>query len=105
MRHRPPARNRLAQEWEQRVGVAARAAGLHRLNIHRARVTLRYRFPDTRRRDPDNYSGKFILDGLVRAGVLQDDSFDHVVLQIVRGEPVPGGAVEIVVEALEEGAA
>ncbi|QEK12605.1 hypothetical protein FQB35_09850 [Crassaminicella thermophila] len=28
-----------------------------------------------RRRDPDNYSGKFILDSLVRAGVLQDDSF------------------------------
>lgn len=43
--------------------------------ICRARVTLHYFFKDARRRDPDNYSGKFILDGLVKAKILQDDSF------------------------------
>lgn len=43
--------------------------------IARARVTLHYYFKDHRRRDPDNYSGKFILDGLVKAKILQDDSF------------------------------
>lgn len=43
--------------------------------IARATVTLHYFFKDARRRDPDNYSGKFILDGLVKADILQDDSF------------------------------
>jgi crossover junction endodeoxyribonuclease RusA len=47
-------------------------------------VQLTYYFKDRRRRDPDNYSGKMILDGLVRSGILQDDSFNNVDL-ILRG--------------------
>lgn len=50
--------------------------------IYRAVVTIRYYFPDARRRDPDNYSGKMILDGLVRCGVLEDDSFFCVSLRL-----------------------
>jgi len=42
-------------------------------------------FPDRRRRDPDNYSVKFILDGLVKAGAIEDDSFEHLTV-IKRGE-------------------
>lgn len=45
-------------------------------------MTLHYFFKDNRRRDPDNYSGKFILDGLVRAGILQDDSFAVIDLEL-----------------------
>jgi crossover junction endodeoxyribonuclease RusA len=41
-------------------------------------VSITYFFPDRRRRDPDNYSGKMILDGLVRAGILKDDSFNCI---------------------------
>jgi Holliday junction resolvase RusA-like endonuclease len=48
-------------------------------------VTLTYYFCDKRRRDPDNYSGKMILDGLVRAGILQDDSFNNIDL-VLRGD-------------------
>ncbi len=33
--------------------------------LDKAKVTLHYFFKDNRRRDPDNYSGKFILDGVV----------------------------------------
>jgi Holliday junction resolvase RusA-like endonuclease len=35
----------------------------------------------SRRRDPDNFAAakKFILDGLVQAGVLADDGWDEVV--------------------------
>ena len=36
--------------------------------VDRSTVTIRYYFPDRRRRDPDNYSGKFLLDGLTKAG-------------------------------------
>jgi len=94
-----------AERWHQIVAVAARAAGIRQPRVGRARVTLRYRFPDRRRRDPDNYAGKFLLDGLQRAGIIEDDSFDHVQLVIERGEPVEGGAVEIEIEELGEGAA
>lgn len=48
-------------------------------------VTLRYFFPDNRRRDPDNYSGKIILDGLVKCGILKDDNFDCIDLEIKNG--------------------
>lgn len=53
--------------------------------IERARVTITYYFPDRRRRDPDNYCGKMILDGLTRAGILEDDDFSHIELTIRSG--------------------
>ena len=55
--------------------------------IERAIVTLTYHFADKRRRDPDNYAGKMILDGLVQAGILRDDSFGHIELRLKQGEP------------------
>jgi len=45
-------------------------------------VTLLYHFKDKRRRDPDNYSGKFILDGLTKAGIIADDSFSVIELRL-----------------------
>ncbi|MBW2672148.1 MAG: RusA family crossover junction endodeoxyribonuclease [Deltaproteobacteria bacterium] len=42
--------------------------------IERAEVRLVYYFKDQRRRDPDNYAGKFILDGLRKAGIISDDN-------------------------------
>ena len=48
----------------------------------RAKVAIRYYFPDNRRRDPDNYGGKLLLDGLTRGGVIADDSFAHVSLSV-----------------------
>lgn len=45
-------------------------------------VTLTYYFKTRHRRDPDNYSGKFILDGLVKAKVIEDDSFNNIELQL-----------------------
>lgn len=50
--------------------------------IDKADVIIRYYFPDKRRRDPDNYSGKFLLDGLTKAGVIADDSFGHITLRL-----------------------
>ena len=48
----------------------------------KATVTITYFFPTRGRRDPDNYSGKFILDGLVAAGIIQDDSFQCIDLRL-----------------------
>lgn len=51
----------------------------------KAEVTITYYFKQERRRDPDNYSGKFLLDPLVREGILIDDTFDNVILTIKKG--------------------
>lgn len=48
----------------------------------RAEVTLVYYFKTRTRRDPDNYSGKFLMDGLVKAKVIKDDSFECVDLRL-----------------------
>lgn len=50
--------------------------------IPKAQVTLDYYFGNRIRHDPDNYSGKMVLDGLVKAGIILDDSFDCIRLQL-----------------------
>lgn len=48
----------------------------------KAVIEITYYFPDRRRRDPDNYSGKMILDPLVREGIIKDDSFANIRLEL-----------------------
>lgn len=50
--------------------------------LDKATVYITYYFKDRRRRDPDNYSGKMILDPLVREGILKDDSFSVIELRL-----------------------
>ena len=69
--------------------------------INRAAVTIRYYFPDRRRRDPDNYSGKFLLDGLTKAGVIADDSFSHITLSLEAYCDPASPRTEIIVEEVE----
>lgn len=48
--------------------------------FERAEVKVIVRFPDGRRRDPNNYHAttKPLIDGLVDAGVFPDDDAEHV---------------------------
>ena len=46
----------------------------------RAEVRIVYYFRDNRRRDPDNYSGKFLIDSLRHAGILADDDAKSISL-------------------------
>lgn len=71
--------------------------------IKKAIVTLKYYFPDKRRRDPDNYSGKMILDGLVAAKVICDDSFACIDLRICGDYAPDKPRVEIQVEDMSHG--
>jgi len=48
--------------------------------IIKARITLTYYFKSKTRRDPDNFSGKMLLDPLVREGIIVDDCFDYIEL-------------------------
>lgn len=71
------------QRWEWLVKAAIKKKP--KKPMEKARVRITYFFPDRRRRDPDNYSGKFLLDGLTRAGIIEDDSFSNIQLEL-RGE-------------------
>lgn len=71
-------RNRAVQEWRSAVGWAAKEQRIPPLG--RVHVTLRLTPPTRRRRDQDNYVAtlKCALDGLRDAGVLADDTPEHV---------------------------
>lgn len=78
------SRDKETVRWQIRAALIK--AGKPKKPYERAIITLVYHFPDNRRRDPDNYSGKFILDALVREGVIRDDSFDCVRLRLEKGD-------------------
>lgn len=68
------------KRWEQLVRLKCRPKPDK--PFENATVKLTYYFKTRTRHDPDNYSGKFILDGLVRAGILKDDSFVNIKLEL-----------------------
>lgn len=88
----PPSNNKFigrAAQWEYRAEKVQWAAIIQYLCVpkpneplQRAKIHIKYYFKDRRRRDPDNYSGKFILDGLVTAGIIADDSFLNIRLEL-----------------------
>ncbi len=68
--------------------------------LKKSRVTIIYYFKDKRRRDPDNYSGKFILDGLVRSRIIEDDCFSCIDLKLVGDVDKENPRTEILVEGI-----
>ena len=91
----PPSLNRFAgrknvnayrtekDRWTRAVYYTARAAKDRPAEPYqRAEVSIKYYFPDKRRRDPDNYCGKMLMDGLTKAGIIQDDDMAHITLTI-----------------------
>lgn len=69
--------------WTQAVHMACAAApDCPAAPFQMAFVRIDYFFATPHRRDADNYSGKYLLDGLTRAGVIVDDSMTHISLAI-----------------------
>jgi len=66
--------------------------------IEKAKVTIIYFFPDRKRRDPDNYSGKFILDPLTKEGYIVDDCFGRVELRLIGAYDKNNPRTEIEIE-------
>lgn len=67
----------------------------------KASVTITYFFPTRARHDADNYCGKFLLDGLTKAGIIADDDMKHITLTI-KGEydkRNPRTEIEVINEA------
>ena len=69
--------------------------------LEKAIVNITYYFKDKRRRDPDNYSGKMLLDPLVREGIVIDDSFDVVTLVLDAGYDKDNPRTEIKIRSVE----
>ncbi|MCM1167735.1 MAG: hypothetical protein NC299_17245 [Lachnospiraceae bacterium] len=88
----------IKRQWAQLIAVGCRPKPPEPLP--RATVTLLYHFKDKRRRDPDNYSGKMILDGLTAAGIIWDDSFSCIDLQL-KAVYDKGGYTEIIIEEVK----
>lgn len=88
------------KKWDGLIG-AALAGKAPSSPIQKAFVEIHYFFPDRRRRDPDNYSGKMILDALVSHGVIEDDSFWNITLAVT-AECSPGvRATEVTVTEVD----
>lgn len=74
--------------------------------LEKVRVVVTFHFPDRRRRDPHNYVPhvlKPVIDGMVDAGVVVDDSGRYVVGPDVRlgdARPAPGKFVVRVEEVV-----
>lgn len=74
------------KKWTEAVMWAVRAAKARPERPYsRAMVTITYYFPNANRHDADNYSGKYLLDGLRLGGVIADDDLKHITTTI-RGE-------------------
>ena len=85
---------KIKKQWARLIEVYCRPTP--EKTLERADVTLIYHFRDKRRRDPDNYSGKMILDGLTAAGIISDDSFLCIELHLMAVYD-KGGYTEILV--------
>jgi Holliday junction resolvase RusA-like endonuclease len=87
-------------EWTDTVAWMAKQQRTKHKPYEKATVRITYFFPDRRRRDPDNYCGKLLLDGLREGGIIEDDSFRHIRLQLA-GECDPDDPrTEIMVEEI-----
>lgn len=106
----PPSMNRFAgrqnvweyreekQRWTHAVWIICRASKERPHDpLEEATVEITYFFPDRRRRDADNYSGKFLLDGLTKAGVIADDDLAHISVNIKGAYDKENPRTEIIV--------
>ena len=73
-------------EWTQLVEWSCKASKDKPVKPYeKAIVEITYYFPNRARHDADNYAGKFLLDGLTKAGVIVDDDLKHITT-IIKGE-------------------
>ena len=86
------------KRWAELIYFEVIKQEIPRNEIEKSVVEIKYFFKDKRRRDPDNYSGKFILDGLVKADVISDDSFSNIKLVLSADVDKNNPRVEITIK-------
>lgn len=87
------------KRWTQAAWAACRSSKERpKEPLERAEVTISYYFPTLARHDADNYCGKFLLDGLTKAGVIVDDDLKHITVKIQGYHDKSNPRTEILVE-------
>lgn len=95
--------NALKQKWKAFVCWLVKDAGYEGMQIDKCEVIQKVYFPTTRRADVDNTVPKFILDGLVEAGMLVDDSYLHLTrLVLEAGYDSERPRTELTIKILDE---
>lgn len=90
------------KKWKVLVG-AALPKEVFNAPLDKAKVKLHYIFPDRRRHDVDNYSGKFLLDALVEYGIIKDDNYMILKELELSGEYIKGVKQTVItVERMDE---
>ena len=88
--------------WEKRVNIYCRPRPT--APIPRCTLEIKSIFRDRRRRDPNNYDGQFITDGLTKARIIADDSFDCIELKLTSGYDKDNPRTEIYITPAVEAA-
>lgn len=73
-----PMMNALKGRWKDFMCYFVEEQGYANLHIEQCEIYQTIYFPNHRRHDPDNYTPKFMMDGLVASGMLVDDDSEHV---------------------------
>lgn len=84
------------EDWKSLVFVYCRPKPSN--VIKKAIVTIEYFFKTRTRHDPDNYSGKQIMDGLTSCGILEDDDFSRIELRLKGNYDKNNPRTEITIE-------
>lgn len=86
------------KRYRTTIATLARSQGAAKPLAGKLQVVAEIQHPDNRRRDMDN-CWKTLGDALTLAGVWLDDFQIHD-LRLIRGAPIKGGAVSVLVEEL-----
>ena len=70
--------NALKQSWKNFIVWWIKDLGYENMQLENVDIIYDIYHPTSRRADPDNYTPKFIHDGLVEAGFLVDDDREHL---------------------------
>lgn len=96
------AANRLKQNWKEFIVWIIADLGMANKNIKKCRLTYRTYFKQNRRHDLDNISPKFILDGFVEAGLIEDDDSEHIIsLTTECAVDAENPRIEFIIEVIE----
>ena len=68
------------KKWHELIKYSIKVEDRPKQPYEKAIVSIKYYFKNKIRRDPDNYSGKMLLDPLVQESILKDDSFNNIKL-------------------------
>ena len=97
-----PQMNDVKQKWKEFIIWLIKKYELQNKKIEKCNITYVLTFPTKLRRDLDNYSMKFLNDGLVESQLLVDDSYFNVIEAKYKGRYEKGiYKMDVIIEILD----